>query len=430
VPSVKLRKKKGSDVILRVCSILILLVSILSADSLAEQSLTIQDCISLAIENHPTLAQLKTSIQKSNVGVSSAYSSYFPSMDLSTGYRNVGSSFGEREGSYSTGIGLNYAIYEGGYRGAGVKAARARVGVAEEQYRLSEQELILEVKEAFFAILQKQEQIALVEDAVKRRKEDLVLINLKYESGRESLPAVKEAEANLLQAEYDRKRAEEELALARVTLNLLIGKPRESDLSLEYQDADTQFPSLETLIEEAKAERPELRSEKANTVALQAQVTQAKSSYLPRVSLSSSYQLQGNEFLEQRDNWSVGVSLSLPIFDGFSTKAKIRDATLSLESQSQRILGLEQQIEQEAEQAYSTWELAQRIIEVTETTLGAARDMYELTKLQYEQGLTSYFFLQDKESGLTQAENNRLNALFNLRVATAKLAKAWGRTSS
>jgi outer membrane protein len=416
-------------VILRLCSILILLVSILSADSLAEQSLTIQDCISLAIENHPTLAQLKTSIQKSNVGVSSAYSSYFPSMDLSTGYRNVGSSFGEREGSYSTGIGLNYAIYEGGYRGAGVKAARARVGVAEEQYRQSEQELILEVEEAFFSILQKQEQIALVEDAVKRRREDLVLINLKYESGRESLPAVKEAQANLLQAEYDRKRAEEELALARVTLNLLIGKPRRSELSLEYRDEDTRFPSLETLIEEAKAERPELRVEKANTVALRAQVTQAKSSYLPRVSLSSSYQWQGNEFLEQRDNWSVGVSLSLPIFDGFSTRARVQDATLSLESQSQRIREMERQIEEEAEQAYSTWELAQRIIKVTETTLGAARDMYELTKLQYEQGLTSYFFLQDKESGLTQAENNRLDALFNVRVAAAKLAKAWGRMS-
>jgi len=417
-------------VILRLCSMVVLLLSILSVDSLAEQSLTIQNCISMAVENHPTLAQKKTSIQKSNVEVSSAYSSYFPNMDLSTGYRNAGSSFGEREGSYSTSIGVNYSVYEGGYRSSAVKAARARVGVAKEQYRQSEQELILEVKEAFFAILQKQEQLTLVENVVKRRREALVLINLRYESGRESLPAVKEAEANLLQAEYDRKRAEEELALARVTLNLLIGRPRKTELSLEYRDADTQFPPLETLIEQAKAERPELRLEKANTVALQAQVTQAKSSYLPRISLSSSYQWQGSEFLEQKDNWSVGVSLSLPIFDGFSTKARVQDAALSLQSESERIRGLEQQIEKEAEQAYSTWELAQRIIKVTETTLGAAHDMYELTKLQYEQGLTSYFFLQDKESGLTQAENNRLDALFNLRVSASRLAKAWGRMSS
>jgi outer membrane protein TolC len=53
--------------------------------------------------------------------------------------------------------------------------------------------------------------------------------------------------------------------------------------------------------------------------------------------------------------------------------------------------------------------------------------MYQLTKLQYEQGLTSYFFLQQKESDLTNAENRYVNALYNLRLSGARLEKAWGR---
>ena len=64
----------------------------------------------------------------------------------------------------------------------------------------------------------------LAEDVLKRRKEDLVLIKLKYNAGRESSPAVKEAEASLLQAEYDKKQAEEELILAQIELNLLLGR--------------------------------------------------------------------------------------------------------------------------------------------------------------------------------------------------------------
>ena len=66
---------------------------------------------------------------------------------------------------------------------------------------------------------------------------------------------------------------------------------------------------------------------------------------------------------------------------------------------------------------------------MNDKTLQAAREMYQLTKLQYEQGLISYFFLQQKESDLTNTENRNVNALYNLRVSVARLQKAWGRSS-
>ncbi|UCF78061.1 MAG: TolC family protein [Candidatus Eiseniibacteriota bacterium] len=412
---------------LRFYSALIVLFFFLTPAALAQQALTIQDCISLARENNPRLVQSRTSIQRANAGVTLAHSSYYPTFDLSSRYRNTETFSGEREGSYSTSISLDYPLYRGGYRRAAVKAALVEVDVAEESYRFSESQVVLEVKQAFFKILQKEEQIALTEDMVNRRNEDLVLIRLKYDSGRESLPAVEEAAASILRAEYEKKRAEEELALAKIDLNLLLSRPRRAEVSLEYTSNEAEMPSLAVLIEEAKAERSELRSEKANTGALEAQVIQARSSYFPTVSLSSSLGWQGSEFLEQTNDWSFGVNLSLPIFDGFSTKVKVQQATLSLENQEARIREVEEMIEEEIEQAYSTWELARSIIEVNERTLEAARNMYRLTKLQYEQGLSSYFFLQQKESDLTQAENSKLDALFNLRVSRARLEKTLGR---
>ena len=173
---------------------------ILNSNALAQQSLSLQDCLSLARENNPKLIRLKTAIEQSRAGVTAAYSSYYPSINLSNGYSNK---YGAVE-NHSTSIGVTYPFYQGGYIRAGVKLAKARVKMAEENYRLGEDEVSLAVKEAFFRILQKQEQVALAENICKRRKEDLVLIRLKYSAGRESLPAVKEAEANLLQAEYDK----------------------------------------------------------------------------------------------------------------------------------------------------------------------------------------------------------------------------------
>jgi outer membrane protein TolC len=406
----------------------VLCIALLTGSSSAQESLTLQDCLSLAKKNNISLIQQKTSIEQAQIGVTSAYSSFYPSADLSSSYRNSEGISG-RTGSYSTSIGIRYPLYQGGSIRAGVKAAKARVKMTEENYRLAEDGVILEVKETFFKILQKQEQIALAEDVLKRRKEDLVLIKLKYEAGRESAPAVKEAEVNLLQAEYDKKQAEDELSLAKIGLNLLLGRSGRAEVSIQYQDEQTQFPPVQRLVEEAKAQRPEMLAERANTEVLKAQVTQAKSNYFPSISLSSSYGMGGNEFLNQQGDWSVGISLSLPIFEGFSRKAKVNEATLSLREQDARIRELEQQIEEEIEQAWSNWELAEKIIEVNSKTLQAAREMYQLTKLQYEQGLTSYFFLQQKESDLTNAENRYVNALYNLRVSVARLEKAWGRRS-
>ena len=408
----------------------ILWLVILNGNSLAEEPLTLQDCLSLARENNPKLIRAKTAIEQSRLSVTSAYSSYYPSLNLSV--PNLNLSDGEAR-SYSASIGVGYTLYQGGSIRAGVRSAKARVKIAEENYHLGENEVILAVKEAFFRILQNQERIALAEDVVKRRKEDLVLIKLRYDAGRESSPAVKEAEASLLQAEYDKKQAEEELTLAQIELNLLLGRPRRTEVTIKYEDEDTRFPSLDRLIEEAKTQRPDIRSQRINTDVLEAEVTQAKSSYFPKISLSSSwgYAWRSDEpFLDQRGDWSAGISFSLPtIFDGFSRKAKVKKAVLSLKEQDVRVRELEQQIEEEIEQAYSRWELAEKVIEVNDKTLQAAREMYQLTKLQYEQGLTSYFFLQQKESDLSRAENSYVGALYNLRVYSARLQKAWGRSS-
>ncbi len=398
-----------------------------SNNSYATDTLSLGDCISLAKKSNLRLNQSATAIEKAQAGVTDAYSSYYPSIDLSSSYRNEEAFAGEREGRYSTSLGLQYPVFRGGYVGASTKIAKAEVEMAEANHQLTENEVILAVQHAFFRILQKQGQIALVDNILERRREDLVIIRLKYDAGRESSPAVQEAEANVLQAQYDKMKAEVELALAQVEVNLLLGRPRETEIAIRYEDEPVEFPSLESVIERARSERPEMYVERGRREVLQAQISQAKSSYWPTVSLSGSYGWQGDTFLEHEGGWSAGINILLPIFEGFSRKAKVTQATLSLREEDLKLRELEDAIEEEVEQAYSNWELARKNLVVSETSLEAVWEMYQLTKLQYEQGLTSYLFLQQKESSLTQAEYNHANALFNLRTAGAKLEKARGR---
>jgi len=246
--------------------------------------------------------------------------------------------------------------------------------------------------------------------------------------GRENEPNDKGAEVNLLQAEYNKAQAEQNLALAKSQLSQLLDRPDE-DISIRYEDTTIGFPGLDSTIKTAEAERPEIVAEKINQEVIQTQISQAKSNYFPSVSLSSSYGLGGEKFLDQKSNWSAGIGLSLPLIDGFSTKAKVREANISLKQEYFKLIDLAYSIDQEVKQAYSDWTLAIKNLAVSNKTLEAAQDIYSLTKLQYEQGTATYFELGQKESQLTQAENGYVNALYNLRTSIATLEKAIGRSN-
>ncbi len=402
------------------CGILVLISPLIA------ETLTLDDCIARVKENNLQLRQARMDVELARVGVTEANASYYPSLGISTGYRMSGNFSESGRGSFSTGLSAQWTIYKGGAIRASGKIAQTRVRIAEENYRQKENEIIFSVKQAFFNILQKQEQMALINNILKRRKENLMLIKLNYRVGRENEPNVKQAEASLNQTEY--MKAREELSLARLELARLLGMPDE-EIAIRYEDKVIDFPSLDSLIRQAKNERPEMISQKVNREILKAQITQARSSYFPTISVSSSYGLQGDTFWKQKANWSAGINLSLPLFDGFSTKAKVREAIISLKQSDFNLQYLTDNIESEVKEAYADWQLATKNLEVSNKTLQAVRDAYQLTKLQYEQGRTSYFFLQQKEGELTQAENNYVNALYHLRVATATLEKASGLAS-
>jgi outer membrane protein TolC len=392
------------------------------------EPLTLDNCISLAKQNNLALQQTKMDIDAARASLTDANSSYYPSISASTNYRYGGSASVDASGSFSTGINAQYTLYKGGSIRAGSNIAKTRIKISEETYRQKENEVVLSVKQVFYKILQTQEQITLVKSILKRRNDNLILLKLNYNVGRENQPNVKQAEVNLNQTEYDYMQAEQNLALAKLSLIQLLNLPGQ-EISIQYQDKTIEFPPLDSLTKLAENERPEIINQKANREVLTEQKTQAASNYLPTLSVSSSYGLSGDNFLEQNDNWSAGIGLSLPLFNGFSTKAKVRQVTISIKQSDLKLQDLSNSIESEVRQAYSNLALARKNLEVSNKTLEAAQDAYQLTKLQYEQGSTSYFFLQQKESELTQAENSNVNALYNLRTSVAALEKSLGRSN-
>lgn len=395
------------------------------------KELTLDNCISIAKANNPQLIQSQKAVEIAKTEVASARSAQYPSVSLSSGY-NRSYTETDTNSSYSTRIGLSYSLFQGGYIWASIKISEIRLKIAEENYKLTEQEVILSVKQAFFNIFNKQEQVKLAGKIVSRRKADYLLIKLKYNAGGENYPAVEESETNQLQAEYDKISAEEGLKLSKTELNLLLGAPIKEEVALKYELQEVDFPSSDEMVAKAKTDRPDMRTERLNHEVLEKQSVQSKSDFFPELSVSSSYSLSGDElFTDEKllglnKSWGVGVSVSLPIFKGFSRVAKVKSSSLEILEHKVKLSELENKIEKEVLQAYSSWMLAKKKVEVSEKNLKASDDMYRLTKLQYEQGTTSYFMFQQKESALTSAEYNYISTLYNLQTAIANLYKVGG----
>ncbi|MEO0075716.1 MAG: TolC family protein, partial [candidate division WOR-3 bacterium] len=184
--------------------IFIIFFMLISSISVAEV-FTLTDCINLAKEHNLELQQARLSIANARAAASEARAQFYPSLGVSSSYRLSGDFSGNNnyQGNFSNGVNASYNLYKGGAIRASAKIADYRLAIAQENYRQKEAEVILAVKQAFYKILQIQQQIDLIKQVLQRRHENLVLIKLNYNVGRENQANVAQAEANLSQSEYD-----------------------------------------------------------------------------------------------------------------------------------------------------------------------------------------------------------------------------------
>jgi outer membrane protein TolC len=405
----------------------IMLAAAVSTLSGAE-SFSLDQCIDLALQNNPTIIKSKEAVNQAASGVTVSRSSFFPQINASSGYSKSGD--GVSSESYSSGLSLQQSLFQGGSNIASVKAASAQSEIALQNLKLVENQIVESVKSGFFSVIQEHEQLALADSVLKRRNDDLVLIRLRYKAGIESDPAVSEAEANVVQAEYQKMSSEEGLRLAKISLNLLMGREREAPIEIEATTPSVSFPLRSDAVEMALSTRPEMAAEAARLDLEKASLSQSRSGFLPSLDLNASLNRRGDEFLAGENSWSAGVSLGLPIFNGFRTTADYSRSRAALRGEIAQLQETRQSIEQDVEEAYSAWLLAKKNLEVAEKNLSAEIDMYNLTRLDYRQGRSTYFIFQQRESSLTGAEYQRASASYNLLVATAKLERAMGWPSA
>jgi len=159
------------------------------------------------------------------------------------------------------------------------------------------------------------------------------------------------------------------------------------------------------------------------------------SGYIPSLSLTAKYSYSANrqefDFFEPGHDWysssSIGLRLSVPIFDGLQKQHRIAQSRLNIMKAEETLRQTEQAIKVDVSNYEIQYRNAQDNIRNEKENLQLAEEVYENTMLQYGQGTGSSLDVVQAESALREAQNSYYNKLFSLYIARLDLEQSKGQ---
>jgi outer membrane protein TolC len=226
---------------------------------------------------------------------------------------------------------------------------------------------------------------------------------------------------SLIRAENDRTRAT--LVLLKA-IGLKMDAPVDFSSKLEYKQVDVAADAA--LIDEARKMRPDLKTQQQRQDAARLSVASVKDERLPSLGAEADYGTIGSNPVNARATYTLGVSLKVPIFDGFRREARIGESTSEYRQQQIRTRDLDQQIELQVRTAVESLRSAASEVQAARDGQALADDELAQARRRYEAGIVTSVEVTDAQTRLQRARDNLTKALYDHNVARLDLATATG----
>ena len=428
---------------MRACAIIVLLSTMALSPVHAATRLTLNDCIDKALANHPSIRSAQEDLNAGEGRVVQAAAPYLPQVQASTGYSEnyaLGGAFGNSSTkSYTTTVSVNQIIYDFGRTGHALDAARLGAQSAELDLDRVVQIVVLNVKQAYYALLQSKKLVTVAQQTLAQTESHLKQAEAFFRAGSKPRFDVTRAEVDVNNARLGLINAQNNVRLNTIALYNAMGVDPAGDIEIEdVLSRQAAVPLVDQAQSEALKNRPEMLKAERDIQAAQARVKTEQSSYLPTVSANGAYNwahgttdmgsfngipLQGNVL----NSWNAGVMLSLPLFEGGLTKGRVGEARANQRSLEAQRDTLRQSILLELNQAYADLDSATARISVMESSRKSATESLELAEGRYQAGVGPSIEVTDARVSAAKAETDYVQALYDYQLAAARLFKAMGR---
>jgi len=417
------------------------LLAILQAASASARELSLQDALTTAAKQSPSVAQSRARLEESEADAVGARAALLPKLFASASYAWLDptrlspmastSTGGTAPALYSqegfAGLRAKQVLFDGLRSWAGLSAAQGGIDAERSSVRAAELDSTLAVTGAFVRLLEAQRLGSVAAQALERQRAFEALIEGQLQLGKGARLDLLKAQAQRLDAERALVSAEESRKAASAALRRWTGADGSDELVATGELLpSTGEPDLVALREIARRASPDLARLSAQLRQSEAQADAARGGYLPELGLQGTYGYRSRDIGGGADEWTAGVTLDWTLFDGLATHAQVAKAQARAAQLREARRALELQIDSDLQEAAAAARSAVAASNSTAKSVEVSREAAEAALALYAAGRATSLDVLTSQADLARAEANHVLALGDEAIARARLTRLAG----
>ena len=402
---------------------------------------TLRSCIDYALENNITIQRNRISAESAEEDVKSAKADFLPSITGSISQRIVNRpndtngtiisgddiTTSESKTSYngSYGIDASWTLYNGGKCLNTYKQQKLNNRIAELSIEESANTIEENITQLYVQILYSAEAVKVNESTLEVSKAQFARGQEQFNVGSISASDLAQLEAQVSSDNYQLVTSQATLQDYKLQLKQLLELDGDFEMDLYIPELDDSsvlipLPAKDDVYNAALSLRPEIQSGKLNVDASDLSIKMARAGYIPSLSLTAgigSNNANGNDFsfseqIKQNWNNSIGLTVSIPIFDKRQTKSAINKAKLQKQTSQLDLLDEQKTLYRTIENLWLNANSAQQQYVAAKENLKSTQTSYELVNEQFNVGMANTVELLTEKNNLLSAQQATLQAKY------------------
>lgn len=408
------------------------------------RSITMAEALHIALTQNSSVLVAENAVAAQGVSVRQQKFAFLPSVSFSTsGNESLGRAFSQDEGritttttqSFNAGLSAGVTLFDGLRNVANLKSAQYQEDASQWTLERTRQTVALTVASNYIALVEAQEQVRVRQEALGAEQAVAAQVRIFVDAGSRPIADLYQQQASVASARASLVQAQQGLERARtdVLATLQLDPAGEYEFvppTLETVAGGRAPEPLDTLIARAVRSRVDLGAQEAKVAAAEQSVKVAAASRWPTVSLSAGYntgatsvsELAFRDQLDERRGGSLGVSISVPLFDRLSRASATEQARIAVDNASIELAAQRRQVGIEVRRAWVDYQAAEAQVAAADAQLQAADLALTAVTERYRLGAATLVEVTQARATRIQAASSLVTGRHNLVLQRALLA--------
>jgi len=424
--------------------IVFILMFLFNFNVFSQSIYSLEDCLKLAKENNNLLKSIEDKKIVALLSLKSTRTLFFfkiqgefsfsrlneiPQMNVD--FLGVSQSFKiGSQNNYQAKFSLIQSLFTGGKLKNIYKMSKSGYKILNYVYEIYRNNLSLMVKQFYYGVILSKNVLEIRKEAEDFLKENLEVSRNLFKEGRVSSYDVSRNEVTYILSESARIEAENSLKVAMENLKNIIGADIDS-IKEGFEEPKNLGFELNFLVEVALKNNPEIKKKQEEVKIQDFNLKSVKSDFFPKLYIGAGYTYENPHYSveEWGYNWNVFLNLNWDIFSGGKKFYDLKKEKKSREALLNELLDLKEKIKLKVKSEYFSLNSAYKRYLSQSKNVEIAKQNLEIARKRYNQGLLSHLELKDAQVSLTEAELQRLKALFDYHISLSKLLNYLGKQS-